>query len=151
MKNSIYRTNLFVLLHLPSAFLSGVRVLNVSAESVIVKVKYRWINKNPFKSMYWATQGMASELATGLLLLQEVSKSNKRISTLVTAQQGTFTKKAVGTIRFSCTDSDKVREVVKQALLTGEGQTVTLVSEGLDASNEIVSRFEYQWSLKLKQ
>ncbi len=146
----MFRTNLFVLLNLPSAFLSGVRVQKVTAESVVVKVKYRWINKNPFKSMYWATQGMASELATGLLLLQEVSKSNKKIATLVTAQQGTFTKKAVGTIRFSCTDSAKVREVVKQAVLTGEGQTVTLVSEGLDASNAIVSRFEYQWSLKLK-
>ena len=35
----MFRTNLFVLLNLPSAFLSGVRVQKVTAESVVVKVK----------------------------------------------------------------------------------------------------------------
>lgn len=151
MKTSVFRLNLFVMLHIPSAWLSGVRVVALSSQVALVKVTFRWINKNPFKSMYWATQGMASELATGLLVLQEVNKSKKKISTLVASQQGTFFKKAVGKIQFSCTEVEKVQEVVAEAIRTGEGQTVTLVSEGVDESNDVVSRFEYQWSLKVKQ
>ena len=65
MKFTVPKINSFVLLKIPSAYLSGVRVVKITESEVVVGVKFRWINQNPFQSMYWATQGMASELATG--------------------------------------------------------------------------------------
>lgn len=89
-----------MLYKLPSAFFCGVRVQSISDDNAVIKVKHRWINQNPFKSLYWAVQGMASEFASGILVMQEIKKSGKKISMLVTHQEGRFTKKAIGKILF---------------------------------------------------
>ena len=39
-------------------------------------VKHRWINQNPFNSMYFAVQAMAAELSTGALVM--IANSKKR-------------------------------------------------------------------------
>jgi hypothetical protein len=36
--------------------------------------KHRWINQNPFNSMYFAVQAMAAELATGALVMFQIQK-----------------------------------------------------------------------------
>lgn len=150
MKFTPFKLNIFLLTKLPSAYFSGVRLKSLKDDEVIVKVRHRWINQNPFKSLYWATQGMASELTTGVLVMQEVSKSGKKISTLVTEQKGVFTKKATGLITFSCKEKDKIASAVFAAIQSGEGQKITLVSVGIDESGDEVSRFEYEWSIKVK-
>ena len=150
MKFTASKLNLFLMTKLPSAYISGVRVKSITDEEVLVTVKHRWINQNPFKSMYWATQGMASELATGILVMQEIASCGKRISMLVTHQTGTFTKKAKGKILFSCNDGQKIKEAIANSIKTGEGQTVTMVSSGIDEQGEIVSTFKYEWSVKVK-
>ena len=69
---STSKLNTFTFFKLPSAWLAGVRVKKISLESCIVSVKHRWINQNPFKSMFWAVQGMAAELATGALVMSYI-------------------------------------------------------------------------------
>ncbi|MCK5815165.1 MAG: DUF4442 domain-containing protein [Flavobacteriaceae bacterium] len=150
MKFTPSKLNLFLMTKLPSAYISGVRVKSIEDEEVLVVVKHRWINQNPFKSMYWATQGMASELATGILVMKEIASCGKRISMLVTHQTGTFTKKAKGKILFSCVDGQKIKAAITKTIKTGEGQTVKMVSSGIDEQGEIVSTFEYEWSVKVK-
>ena len=142
---------LFLLFKLPSAYFTGVRLKKISKESSEVGVKFSWVNQNPFKSLYWATQGMASELATGVLVIQEIENSDEKISMLVRSQKGTFTKKATGRIRFICKDGVKVKAAIKAAIETGEGQSLTLFAEGFDASGESVSHFEYEWGIKLRK
>lgn len=150
MKLTPSKINKFLLFKLPSAFFSGVRLKEITKEEAVVTVKHRWINQNPFKSLYWATQGMASELATGVLVIQEIEASGKRISMLVRSQKGTFTKKATGRIRFVCKEGLKVKETIDKAIATGEGQSLILYVEGFDESGESVSNFEYEWGIKLK-
>ena len=72
-KFTIKNLNLFLALKLPSAYFSGVRVKSISDNEAIATVKHQWINQNPFKSLYWATQGMASELSTGILLMKQIN------------------------------------------------------------------------------
>jgi hypothetical protein len=143
--------NRFVLFKIPSAFFSGVRVESVSETKISVCVRYKWINKNPFKSMYWATQGMASELATGVLMMREIQSSGRNISMLVVGQKGEFHKKAKGKIVFDCLKDVKVQLAIDKAIKTGEGQKLSLSCNGVDDSGAIVSEFEYNWSLKLKE
>jgi len=100
--------------------------------------------------MYWATQGMASELTTGILVMKEISATGKKFSMLVTEQKGTFTKKALGKITFTCKEGAKIRDAIELAIKTGEGQVIKLISEGFDEIGDKVSLFEYQWSIKLK-
>lgn len=142
--------NKFLLFKLPSAYISGVRVKSITEQEAVATVKHRWINQNPFKSMYWATQGMASELATGILVMHAIQKSGKRISMLVRAQKGEFTKKATGRIDFTCKDVTLINDAIEKTIATGEGQTINMVATGVDEKGDIVSTFEYTWGIKAK-
>ena len=143
--------NRFLIFKLPSAYISGVRVKMITDNESIATVKHRWINQNPFKSLYWATQGMASELATGILVMRQIAKSGKKISMLVTNMQGSFTKKAVGRIDFVCCDGNLIKDAIAKTIETGEGQTITMMAEGIDEQGDSVSKFEYEWSVKIKK
>ena len=150
-KFTVKKLNRFLLFKLPSAYLSGIRVSSISDKEAMATVKYQWINQNPFKSLYWATQGMASELVTGLLVMKKIDESGKKISMLVTTQTGNFTKKAVGRITFICSDGDKIKETIDLAISSKEGQTVIMTAEGFNEEYESVSKFEYTWSIKVKE
>ncbi|WP_121147326.1 DUF4442 domain-containing protein [Tenacibaculum discolor] len=150
MKFTPRKVNIFLLFKLPSAFFTGVRLKSLTNDAAVVKVTHRWMNQNPFKSMFWAVQGMASELSTGILVMKEIDTSNRKISMLVTNMNGTFTKKATGKIRFECNQGQLIRETIQKAIETGEGQTVIVTSEGFNEEGISVSKFEYEWSLKVK-
>jgi len=149
-KYTVKNLNKFLLFKLPSAYISGVRVHSINDDQAVATVKHKWINQNPFKSLYWATQGMASELATGILVMKQIAESGKNISMLVTNQQGTFTKKATGRINFTCNDGNLIKEAINKAVTTGEGQTILMTAEGIDEQGDSVSNFKYQWSIKVK-
>ena len=150
MKLSPRKLNAFLLFKLPAAYFTGVRTSYIDNTKCIVKVKHRWINQNPFKSMFWAVQGMAAELSTGALLVAKIEESSKKISSLVIKNEGAFFKKATGKILFECTQGIEIDAIIKKAIETGEGQTITLHSVGKNSEGEEVSSFSFEWSLKVK-
>lgn len=142
--------NTFLLFKLPSAWLCGVRVKSVNKTSCTVSVKHRWINQNPFNSMFWAVQGMAAELTTGAMVTGYIRDSGKKISMLVANNNATFTKKATGRITFVCNDGNLVETAIKKTIETGEGQTVWMKSIGANAEGVEVSTFNFEWTIKVK-
>lgn len=150
MKFTPSKINFFTLFKLPSAYICGVKVKSISEEKSLVTVKHRWINQNPFNSMFWAVQGMAAELATGILVMQAIDKSNRKVSMLVTNMNATFTKKATGRLQFICNDGSAIKEAIQNSVKTGEGQTVLVTSEGINEDGVSVSKFQFEWSLKVK-
>ena len=150
MKFTPRKINFFTLFKLPSAYICGIKVKSISDEKSFVTVKHRWINQNPFNSMFWAVQGMAAELATGILVMQAIDKSNRKVSMLVTNMNATFTKKATGRIMFECNDGLAIKEAIQKSVETGEGQTVLVTSEGINKEGVSVSKFQFEWSLKVK-
>ncbi|MGO3184026.1 MAG: DUF4442 domain-containing protein [Aequorivita sp.] len=151
MKLSPSKINTFLLFKLPSAYLTGVRVKSISENSCETTVKHRWISQNPFKSMFWAVQGMAAELSTGAMVMSKIQRTERKISMLVASNKATFSKKARGRIYFSCTDGNLIDAAIEKTIATGEGQTIWMKSEGRDAEGNVVSVFEFEWTLKLKE
>ncbi len=149
-KYTVGNLNKFLFFKLPSAYISGVRVKSFADNEAVATVKHRWINQNPFRSLYWATQGMASELATGILVMKKIKESGRQISMLVRAQQGEFTKKATGRINFLCDEGHLIDQAIEQSIATGEGQTVTLTAKGIDEQGDQVSSFSYTWGIKVR-
>ena len=47
-------------------------------------------------------------------------------------------------------DYENIDEVLKNAIATREGQTITLFSDGFDEKGDLVSKFQFTWSFKLK-
>ena len=72
MEINVSKLNQFLFFKLPSAFLCGVRVKAINEKQCVVSVKHRWINQNPFNSMYFAVQAMAAELSTGALVMYQI-------------------------------------------------------------------------------
>ncbi len=144
------KLNTFLLFKLPSAWICGVRVIKIDRTSCTVIVKHRWINQNPFNSMFWAVQGMAAELTTGAMVTDYIRNSGKKISMLVANNNATFTKKATGRITFICNDGHLVEDAIKKTIETGEGQTVWMKSIGTNSDGVQVSTFNFEWTVKVK-
>lgn len=150
MKLTPRKINLFNLFKLPAVYFTGIRVKTITNQSCTVTVKHRWINQNPFKSVFWAVQGMAAELTTGALVLAKIQASGKNISMLVANNKATFTKKATGRITFTCNDGDTINEALQKAIDTGKGQTFWMTSVGVNEDGVEVSRFDFEWTVKVK-
>ena len=140
----------YLMFKLPSAYLCGVKLKEIDNSKAVVKVKHKWINQNPFNSMYFAVQSMAAELTTGAIVIKKITESGKKISMLVTNHKGTFTKKATGLITFTCNDGSLIDEALKRTIESGEGQTIVMKSYGINEKGEQVSAYEFEWSVRLK-
>jgi hypothetical protein len=150
MNSEVKKINLFLLYKLPSAFFCGVRVKEINESKCIVTVKHRWINQNPFNSLYFAVQAMAAELSTGALVMKYIKESGKNISMLVANNKSNFTKKATGQITFTCNDGRLINEAIEKTIATREGQTFWMKSIGNNQKGEQVSEMDFEWSIKIK-
>ena len=142
--------NKFLFFKLPSAFICGVRAKQIDANQCTVTVKHRWINQNPFNSMYFAVQAMGAELTTGALVMYHIKKSGRKISMLVANNKGNFTKKATGRITFICKDGHLIEEAIQRTIATGEGQTFWMKSIGKNEEGIQVSEMDFEWSVRVK-
>ena len=142
---------LFMLSRLPMAYMAGLRVTAVTPALATVRVPYKYLNKNPFRSIYFACLSMAAELSTGVLCMMQVYKSVPAVSMLVVRMEADFTKKAVGTVAFTCHDGEAIAEAAERTKATGEGVRVTATSIGVDESGDQVATFRFTWSLKAKR
>lgn len=151
MSLSTGNINAYLFFRLPSAWWCGVRLKELSGRHALTTVRFRWINQNPFRSMFWAVQGMAAELATGALVMHHIRKYDRDVSMLVLNNKAHFSKKATGRIRFSCEDGQAVERALKKTLDTGEGQTLWMKSVGRDQAGDMVSEFHFEWTLKARK
>ncbi|MEY3412057.1 MAG: hypothetical protein RIQ70_743, partial [Bacteroidota bacterium] len=99
-----FQLKLFFITKLPMALLAGLRIEAIDQSTATISLKYGYLTKNPFKSLYFACLAMAAELASGVLVWSGVADSKKNISMLVTGMEAEFTKKAIGKVAFCCED-----------------------------------------------
>lgn len=146
-----YKYKFFLLTRLPMAFLAGLKITDIVPAQATVAVKYKWFNKNPFNSMYFAVLSMAAELSTGILVLGNIYKKQPTVSMLVLKTAGEFYKKATGTILFTCKDGQLVQDAVAEAMQTGESQTIACETEGINQEGQVVARFVFTWTIKARK
>ncbi|MBM4340497.1 MAG: DUF4442 domain-containing protein [Deltaproteobacteria bacterium] len=132
----------------PLDFVTGMRLRELNEESCKVSVPYRWLNKNPFKSTFWAVLGMAAELSTGALVMMYTYKLDPSIAIIVGDCSGEFIAKAKDLTTFVCNDGKLIAETVKQAIKTGEPQEVLCKAVGYSKAGEEVARFTFTWKMK---
>lgn len=141
-----FRTFLFY--SLPAAFFSGLRIQLVDEHEATVVMRYIWFSKNPFRSIYFACLAMAAEMSSGILALVHTGDKQPRVSMLVLGMRSSFHKKAVGRIRFVCTEGDRIQAAIDEAVQTGNGTTVEAYSKGLDENDTCIAEFWITWTFK---
>lgn len=146
-----FKFGLFLFSKLPVAYISGVRVKEIDPTRAVVSLPFKFLTKNPFKSVYFASQAMAAELSTGVLALLHTHGHQPPISMLVFQMKAEFVKKAKTKIRFQCTDGHIIKNAVEECIQTGKGITVEVKSIGTDKTGDRVAEFYFTWSFKVKE
>jgi len=149
MLNPIF-FKLFLIFKLPLAFLAGVKLKSLNDTHSIVQLKYNYLNKNPFKSIYFAALSMAGELASGILAASFIYKYRPRVSMLVVGMSIEFSKKAVGIINFTCNQGKEIQDCIRKSITTREGQVIDITTTATDKEGDIVAAFNIRWSFKSK-
>jgi len=145
-----FMIKLFFLKRMPMGLLNGLRVVEIDNKHASVSVPYNYLTKNPFHSLYFAVQSMAAELSSAVMAMAAISDASNPVSMLVLDLNASFTKKAKSKVVFTCNDGDKIVDAVAKTLKTGEGQTLTITSTGVDRAGDVVSVFKITWTFKAK-
>jgi hypothetical protein len=148
--NNSFKSKLFLLTRLPAAYFSGVRLRQASEQHCVVTVPYKWFSQNPFRSTYFACLAMAGELSTGALAMTHVYKRTPPVSMLIIKMEANYFKKATGITTFTCNDGLQIKELVEKAIATGEPQSFTAKSTGVNKEGQPVAEFLFTWSFKKK-
>ena len=141
---------LFLFLKLPMAFLSGIKLKELSDNHAVLQMKHKYLNKNPFGSIYFACLSMAGELASGMLAASIAYNSIPKVSMLVIGVTIKFTKKAVGVITFECNQGKKIHETIQKSITSEDGKIIEVLTIARDEYGDIVAEFFIKWSFKVK-
>ncbi|OQY02904.1 MAG: thioesterase [Bacteroidetes bacterium 4572_117] len=135
---------------LPLAFLTGLKIIHIDENMASVSIPFKYLNQNPFQSIYFAALAMAAELSTGIMAMISVQSASKPVSMLVFNMSASFMKKARGKIVFSCYEGKAIEGAIEESIKTGEGKTVTVTSKGVDNEGDEVADFKFTWTFKPK-
>ncbi|MEO5594235.1 MAG: DUF4442 domain-containing protein [Chitinophagaceae bacterium] len=149
MKHPV-KFRMFLFFKLPAAFFSGVRIKNIDESKCIVSIPYKWFSQNPFRSTYFACLAMAAEMTTGSLGMMHIHKRKPAVSMLVVKLEAVYFKKATGLTIFTCADGEQLKATIEKAIATGEGQSFTATSSGVNEQGEKIADFFITWSFKAR-
>ena len=143
-----FKQRLYFAKNLPMGLFAGIRLIELDGKRSVAKVPYRWRNKNPFASMYFAVQSMAAELSTAAPAMLAIRGVDYKVVLIITDMNAEFVKKAKTDLVFTCTSyQDNVRAI--QALAhNGESASVTAKTIGTDQEGDVVSEFSFTWTFK---
>jgi Domain of unknown function (DUF4442) len=147
---SPFKFKLFTIKYLPMAFLAGLRILELDDAKSIVGIRYKYLTKNPFRSLYFACLSMAAEMSTGVFGFIHTRDGKPSVAMLITGMQAEFTKKATGNIRFICEEGNRIKNIVGEARRLTEPLTIDVTSTGIDEVGDVVARFVFTWSFKAR-
>ena len=140
------RFRLFTALSMPTAWLAGLKIIQLDDNLCVTSLPGGWRSQNPFKTMYWAVQGMGAELSTGAASFALSKSMSNKLRMFVIGTEATFTKRAKGKIIFTCKDNSKTRDAIKESILTGKSVECDLVSVATDKSGDVVSEWVFKWN-----
>ena len=135
---------------MPLGFFAGLKVDFIDEDECAVSLPGGWRTQNPFQSTYWAAQGMAAEMATGLHPYAYASGCNIPVRMILAATEARFGRQCKTRAVFRCRGGDPVRTAFAETLKTGQSVSCPIEVIGEDRLGEVVSEWTFTWSLRAK-
>jgi len=142
---------LFTLFKVPAVAVAGVRVRRLEENICEATVPFKFLNKNPFKSMYFAVQAMAAEISTAVPAMIAIEKYHESVAMLVVETKAEFFKKGISKVTFTCESGPDFAAALENSIQTKEAVTVVAKTTGTVADGTIVSVFYFTWSFKIRE
>ncbi len=129
-------------------------VLHLNDEQCVIRIKLKRRTRNHLMSMYFGALAVGADLAGGLLAMQMISRSKRKISLVFKDMQADFLKRVDADAIFTCTDGKKIEALIQKVIKTGERQHASLniqVTSPEKYGDEILANFSLTLSLKEKE
>ena len=146
-----FKFPLYLIKSLPMGWIAGLRVRELNENKCTTSVPFKFLNKNPFKSTYFAVQSMAAELSTATPCLLAITGQKPSVAFIIVDMKATFTKKAIDRVYFTCEDGSKAFDAVQKCIETGDSAEATFKTIGKMKDGTVVSEFEFTWSFKQRR
>ena len=141
----------FTVKDLPLAAAAGISVDHIDDNVCKVGMPGGWRTQNPFKSTYWAAQGMAAEAASGMLPFIYCEAAPEKVNMILGSCDAKFTRQCVGRSVFVCEAGHQVRDAIASTIETGKRVWCETKVQGFDSEGEQVSEWTFTWSFKVSR
>lgn len=134
-------------------FFASPSVIELTDRRCEIVVPLNWrTRRRDIHAMYLGTLCMGADVAGGLIAFSIVGRSKQRVSFIFKDLKADFLKRAEDDVHFVCEEGDKISEMIRRAMDTGERQeaTVGVVATVPTKLQEPVARFQLTLSLKKK-
>jgi len=91
------------------------KILEISEEKLIIKIKLRRKTKNHLNSMYFGVLAVGADVAGGLLALFFADQSKRNISLAFKSFKADFLKRPETDVYFVCEEGAKIKEMVERS------------------------------------
>jgi acyl-coenzyme A thioesterase PaaI-like protein len=143
--------NLFLLglFKIPLLFYVSPKIILISPDSCIVKIKLRRRTKNHLNSMYFGAMAVGADVAVGLhaFYLSELKKA--KISLAFKSFNAEFLKRAESDVNFICEEGNKIIKMIEESKIEGKRVNEMIDVQAMNSSNEMVAKFTMELSLKV--
>tara|TARA_B100001559_G_C16485444_1_gene615781 strand:- start:193 stop:672 length:480 start_codon:yes stop_codon:yes gene_type:complete len=117
-----FKTTLFLkffgFLKVPMIFYCNPKVINISKESVEIKISLKRRTKNHVGSMYFGSLSVGADVTGAVIALDLIKKSKFKINLLFKDFKADFLKRAEGDVHFICNDGKLISEMIKETELS---------------------------------
>tara|TARA_Y100001934_G_C12049477_1_gene630069 strand:- start:105 stop:581 length:477 start_codon:yes stop_codon:yes gene_type:complete len=140
----------FSLTKIPLIWFCRPKIINISSESIEIKIGLNRRTKNHLNSMYFGTLSIGADITGGFLAMLCIQESKKKVALIFKDFNAEFLKRAEGDVHFICKQGDSISNLVSKAIQTGNRENMLLEISAFvpSISAEIVAKFQLTLSLK---
>jgi len=143
----------FGLAKIPLLFLVGPSVIRLSKKDCEIKIPLNYLTKNHLGSMYFGVLSVGADCAGGMMAMEAIKASKKKVSLLFKDFKAEFLKRAESAVHFTCSDGDAIQKQVRETVRTKKrvNSTVEVTATTPKISgDEPVAKFWLTLSLKCR-
>ena len=104
----------------PLIFYCRPSVVELNREKAIIKIPIKRRNRNHLNSMYFGVLAVGADVAGGLLAMDQIRRSKKKVSLVFKDFKADFLKRPEGDTIFICNDGYAIEKLVQEAINSGE-------------------------------
>ena len=126
-------------------------VIDITSESITVKIPLLRRNRNHVGSMYLGALSVGADIASAMLSLSIIKESKRKIIPIFKDFHADYLKRAEGDVHFVCNQGEKIKAMIDQTISQN-----SRVNEKIDVlayvpsklNDEVVAKFSLTLSIK---
>lgn len=145
---------LFGLLKVPLIFYVSPKVVTINDDKCEIMIPLTRRTRNHLHSMYFGVLCTGADIAGGLIAMNEIDKSKKKIALSFKDFHADFLKRAHGDVLFRCTQGKDIKKFVQDVIESKERMNFPVQIEAIVPSKPedgVVATFTLTLSLKIKE